>query len=163
MSQLVYFSNASHVFREAEKLYAKVERRIHGVLPDADVRHVGSTAIRGSLTKGDLDVVVRVEQDDFRDADRVLADMFSRNEGSDKTDAFSAFMDSRSSPELGVQLVVAGTEMDTFADWIDRLTSDSKLRASYDALKARFHGKAMNDYRKAKEAFILQNLREQKS
>jgi GrpB-like predicted nucleotidyltransferase (UPF0157 family) len=137
-----------------------IQSRIRAVLPNAEIEHVGSTAIPGSLTKGDLDVLVRVDRSSFQGADRVLAEMFSRNQGSDKTDSFSAFADSSLSPELGVQLVVVGTEFDTFVDWVTKLTSDGQLRASYDELKANFHGKDMIRYREAKANFIAQNLRD---
>lgn len=160
MSRLVHFSNSPELFCAAERLYKEIESRVCEALPHVEVRHVGSTAIYGSLTKGDLDVLVRVEQGRFREADQVLARMFSRNEGSDKTESFSAFTDSSVSPELGVQLVARGTEHDKFTEWLERLESDVELRASYDDLKAEYHGKDMNDYRAAKDEFILRNLRD---
>lgn len=140
-------------------MFAKMASRIRAALPDADVRHIGSTAVPGSLTKGDLDVLVRVSQNDFQAADRVLGAMFDRNTGSVRTDSFSAFMDSSTSPELGVQLVATGTAFDTFVEWVDRLASDRKLRDAYDELKARYQGKDMEDYRRAKKEFISENLR----
>jgi GrpB-like predicted nucleotidyltransferase (UPF0157 family) len=158
MSQPVRFSSSAEIFQAAEQLYSVVERRISAALPNAEIRHVGSTAIYGCLTKGDLDVLVRVDQERFQEADRALSKMFARNEGSDRTDSFSAFADKSASPDLGVQLVVQGSAHDKFTDWIDRLKNDEKLRVSYDDLKARFHGKDMNAYRVAKDEFISRYL-----
>jgi GrpB-like predicted nucleotidyltransferase (UPF0157 family) len=130
MSQPVYFSNSPEIFQAAEQLYSVVERRINAALPNADIRHVGSTAIYGCLTKGDLDVLVRVDQDGFQEADRALSEMFARNEGSDRTESFSAFADASASPDLGVQLVVRGSTHDKFTVWIDRLNNNDELRMS---------------------------------
>jgi GrpB-like predicted nucleotidyltransferase (UPF0157 family) len=161
MSEPVHFSNSQETFQAAERLYEIVRRRISTALPNASIHHVGSTAIRGSLTKGDLDVLVRVSQDSFPEADRALAKMFNRNEGSDRTDSFSAFMDWSVSPDLGVQLVVEGSEHDNFATWVDMLRSNDDLRAAYDDLKAKFHGKDMRAYRAAKDEFFSRILGDQ--
>jgi GrpB-like predicted nucleotidyltransferase (UPF0157 family) len=155
----VHFSNSPEVFEAAERLFSEVASRIREMLPHAEIEHIGSTAVRGSLTKGDLDVLVRVSGDDFRESDCALEAIFRRNEGSDKRETFSAFLDSSTSPELGVQLVVAGTEFDTFSYWVEQLTSDRKLRAAYNDLKARYNGKDMNEYREAKSEFIAKHIR----
>lgn len=159
MTQPVHFSDSPEVFEAAERLFSEVESRIRELLPHAEIEHIGCTAIRGSLTKGDLDVLVRVSSNDFRESDRALQSILTRNEGSDRTETFSAFKDSSTSPELGVQLVVAGTEFDTFSRWVEQLTSDRDLRAAYDDLKARYDGKDMTEYRDAKSEFIAENIR----
>lgn len=158
MTQLVQFSNSPEIFEAADRLFDRVSRKIGAVLPSAEIYHVGATAVPGSLTKGDLDVLVRVSRGDFQEADRALAEMYRRNVGSIRTDTFSAFMDESTSPELGVQLVVGGSELDTFVQWVRRLESDSALRAAYDALKARYHSKPMSEYRDAKSAFIARHM-----
>ncbi len=159
MNQLVHFSDSPVVFEAAARLFGEVESRILEILPHAQIEHIGSTAIRGSLTKGDLDVLVRVSSHDFQESDRALGTIFKRNKGSDRTEAFSAFLDSSTSPKLGVQLVVAGTEFDTFVKWVEQLESDRDLRNAYDDLKARFHGKDMKKYREAKSEFIVKHQR----
>ncbi|WP_334493720.1 GrpB family protein [Bradyrhizobium sp. AZCC 1614] len=47
----------------------------------AEMHHVGATAIPGCLTKGDLDIVIRVDAADFSQVDAQLAERFSRNLG----------------------------------------------------------------------------------
>ncbi|MES5047191.1 GrpB family protein [Rhizobium nepotum] len=59
----------------------------------AEIEHVGATAVPGCLTKGDLDICIRVAATDFDAADRILARSFQRNPGSVRSGAFSAFMD----------------------------------------------------------------------
>jgi GrpB-like predicted nucleotidyltransferase (UPF0157 family) len=50
----------------AEALFEAVTRELEPMLPaSATVLHVGATAVPGCLTKGDLDIVVRVDRGDF--------------------------------------------------------------------------------------------------
>ena len=47
--------------------------RVLGLIPVAEVEHVGSTSIPGALTKGDVDLLVRVHAGEFDAADRLPA------------------------------------------------------------------------------------------
>jgi GrpB-like predicted nucleotidyltransferase (UPF0157 family) len=53
-----------------------------------------------------------------------------------------------------VQLVVLGSRDDHFVAWRDKLLADPTLRLEYDALKLRYDGRSMAEYRTAKSAFI---------
>ena len=75
--------------------------------PEA-ARHVGATAIPGCLTKGDLDIVVRVDPSHFTADEGRLAASFDRNVGSIRTDHFAAFEDEEAHPHLRLQLTVKG-------------------------------------------------------
>lgn len=120
----------------------------------ADIRHIGATAVPGCLTKGDLDIVVRVAAADFAAADVVLAARFARNTGSTHTDTFSAFEDADTSPHLGVQLAVVGSPDDCFHTFAEALKRDPQLLTEYNILKQSFDGQPMDVYRAAKSAFI---------
>lgn len=145
--------------RDAERLFARVESELRAVLPTgADIRHVGATAVLGCLTKGDLDIVVRIEADAFADADRVLAERFARNAGSKRTDTFAAFEEAHAVPHLGIQLTVKGGADDCFHLLTDALNEDPALVDAYNALKMRFNGQPMEAYREAKSAFIREVL-----
>src|SRR5262245_17533537 len=98
-------ASADSAREAAEALFAVVASELISVLPaSAEVLHVGATAVPGCLTKGDLDIVVRVDRMDFAASEALLAKRFSRNVGSIKTDEFAAFEDADRSPHLGVQL-----------------------------------------------------------
>jgi GrpB-like predicted nucleotidyltransferase (UPF0157 family) len=146
------------VFAKAERLYQSIRAELERLLPSAELHHVGSTAVPGTLTKGDLDVVVRVSKGDFAAAEQALAERFERNTGSDRSDEFSAFMDAAADPELGIQLVAIGGVSDVFLAWRDLLLSDAAVRREYDELKSRFEGKSMEAYREAKANFIVGRL-----
>lgn len=159
MAEIVRFSNDDRVFEMADRLYAAVEGKLRRLLREADVRHVGSTAVPGSMTKGDLDVVVRVQSSDFRAAEEVLAQEFDRNAGSERTNEFAAFMDASTVPNLGIQLVAVGGAADTFHVWVEQLLNDPALLQRYDELKLGFEGRNMEAYRSAKTAFIAKHIR----
>ncbi|MCY8940266.1 GrpB family protein, partial [Peribacillus frigoritolerans] len=104
-------------------------------LPEADVQHVGSTAVPNCLTKGDLDIQVRVTTEQFQMAVQTLSALYELNEGSVKTDSFRAFKDDSTVPPLGVQLNVINSEFDFFWKFRDVLLINDKYRKEYDDLK----------------------------
>lgn len=139
----------------ADRAFVRLRDGLAAMLPRASgIEHVGATAVPGCETKGDLDVVVRVAPGDFAAADAALSGMFERNLGSDLTEGFAAFKDDGVRPPLGVQLVVRGAPQDVFVRFRDLLRADPGLVARYNALKRRYDGVDMDDYRAAKSAFI---------
>ena len=143
----------------AEALFATVAAELKAVLPaSAEILHIGATAVPGCLTKGDLDITVRVTQSDFAAADALLAKRFGRNTGSVRTESFTAFEKPDCSPHLGVQLVAKGDELDVFHQFAEALRQDPDLVRRYNELKLRFDGQPMADYRAAKDAFVRRVL-----
>lgn len=122
--------------------------------PSSVIEHVGATAVPGCLTKGDLDICIRVDRQDFAVAEAQLAQSLERNLGSVRSDEFSAFMDDKQHPPLGVQLVAKGSELDFFVRFRDRLRESASLLSTYNDLKRRFAGRDMEAYRHAKADFI---------
>ncbi|MEI3604817.1 GrpB family protein [Pseudogracilibacillus sp. SE30717A] len=83
----VNFYNQRNFKCDAEKTFISQKNLIHELIPNADVQHVGSTAIPHSLTKGDLDIQVRVSEIQFNKAVKALSAMYESNEGSIKTNS----------------------------------------------------------------------------
>ncbi|PGZ90952.1 GrpB family protein [Bacillus sp. AFS029533] len=150
----VSFSNNRLLFEKAEKSFLIQRKLINGLLPEADVQHVGSTAIPNSLTKGDLDIQVRVIPEQFQKAVNELKNVFELNEGSIKTDTFRAFKNDSNDPPLGVQLTIVDSEFDFFWKFRDILLLNDAYRVEYDNLKRKFEGKEMDDYRECKNKFF---------
>lgn len=67
-------------------------------MPGADVLHVGSTVVTHSLTKGDLNIQVRVTPEFFLKEVQILSRFYGLNEGSVKTDCFRAFKEDSTVP-----------------------------------------------------------------
>ncbi len=139
----------------AETLFRMVASELAAVLPpSAEVLHIGATAVPGCLTKGDLDIVIRVDRVDFPAAQALLIGRLSRNGGSVRTDEFAAFEDADRSPHLGVQLTIKGGALDIFHHFVEALRADPALVRRYNDIKQRFRDRPMVDYRAAKDAFI---------
>ena len=150
----VFFSNNNQLYEKAEATFNAHKKIIQELLPDADIQHVGSTAIPNSLTKGDLDIQVRVKQENFSDAVKRLSALYELNEGSVKTDNFRAFKDDSANPSLGVQLTTINSEFDFFWKFREVLLQNGQYRMEYDRLKRAFEGKGMEEYREAKNEFF---------
>lgn len=152
--ELVHFLDNSLFYKNAEKTFLVHKKIIKERLPEADIQHVGSTAIPNSLTKGDLDIQVRVSSGQFLEAVTSLSALYELNKGSIKTDRFRAFKDNSTIPPLGVQLTVIGSEHDFFWKFRDVLLRNDRYRKEYDDLKRKYEGKFMDEYRKAKNDFF---------
>lgn len=137
-----------------EALYASLVGRLQPKLPQADIQHIGATAIPGCLTKGDLDLVVRVPEECFHHADDVLGSMFARNTGSVRSESFAAFEIENSEPHVGIQLVAINSSFDFFPHFRDALRQSPELVGAYNNLKKRYNGAPMQSYRDAKNDFV---------
>ena len=86
--------------------------------------------------------------------DAVLATRFARNEGSIRSEHFSAFEDGSTDPHLGIQLTVIDGPEDFFHLFVEALRRSPDLVSEYNALKRRYDGREMAVYRVAKDAFV---------
>lgn len=159
IAEVVRFVSESEVRARAALLFEQQARVLRTLLPGADLQHVGSTAVPGSLTKGDVDLQVRVDASMFAAADACLAAHYDRNVGSIHTDEFSPFKDDSTDPPLGIQLTVIGSRFDFFWKLRDLFLARPELREAYDALKRAHEGRPMTEYRAAKEQFFAPLLR----
>lgn len=150
----VSFYKQVGVNSDIENTFNIQKERIEKVIPDAEIHHVGSSAIPNSLTKGDLDIQVRVSPKSFLIAVEELSKLYEPNEGSIKTNEFRAFKDDTTEPPVGIQLTVFNSEFDFFWKFRDILLQNDKYRNEYDNLKRKFEGKEMDKYREAKNEFF---------
>ncbi len=123
-------------------------------MPGSDIQHVGSTAIPGCLTKGDIDIQVRVRCEDFAAAKAALQGHYKILPGGfSESDAVS-FKDDSTNPPLGVHLTVIGGSSDIQWKFREVLLARKDLRTAYDDIKSKFQGKDMEDYRIDKNKFF---------
>jgi GrpB-like predicted nucleotidyltransferase (UPF0157 family) len=130
--------------------------RIEASVPGAEVEHIGSTAVPGALTKGDLDLLVRVPQEEFERAAATLAETYTIHQPENWTTVFASF---KEVPEgevpVGIQLVLAGgMDERLFRAWRDRLSADPVLLERYNALKRSLRDADPDAYIGAKAHFI---------
>ena len=144
----------------ADRLFEEVKQELHDFLSvPVEIEHIGATAVPDCLTKGDLDVVVRVQREDFQAVEAAFAARYEPNPGSTRTEEFAAFEDETRRPHLGLQLTAKGGAFDIFHHFVDALRANPELVMEYNALKLAHDGQPMDRYRAAKDAFIDQVLR----
>ncbi|XOV83657.1 MAG: GrpB family protein [bacterium] len=155
MSEIVRFQELGAIEEEIGSLYSVIETKLSTLIPFASIDHIGSTSIPGSVTKGDLDIGLSVPETKFREALSLLDSQYSRNTASLSTDQYQPFIASHGSQEVAIQLFVGGTIFEKrFLFWRDELIKNPGLLSRYNALKLKYEGKAMTEYRDAKSQFI---------
>lgn len=147
------------------KVAAAIERhtgQLAQLLPDSEVEHIGATAVPGALTKGDVDLLVRVPPERFEGAVQVLRSYCAPHYPEDWTPTLASF---KEQPEVelpvGIQLVIADSADDRlFVRWRELLRKDPDLLARYNEFKSAHAGENYAEYTKAKGQFIEQVLGE---
>ncbi|HEY2729554.1 MAG TPA: GrpB family protein [Polyangia bacterium] len=158
-SGAVEFVDESNIRAAVRAVFEDLRLQLAALLPDAAIEHIGATAVPGAVTKGDLDVCVLVDQGGFAEADRLLAERFARNVGSDHTESLSSFSDGSKAVPVGIQLVARGGPEDFFVRWRDLLRDSPRVLEAYNALKRQWHGRSHESYRIEKSKLIERALR----
>ncbi|AKU92133.1 metal-dependent phosphohydrolase [Vulgatibacter incomptus] len=154
----MHFLPWEQVSEAAERAFERHATRIRAAIPDAILEHVGSTSIPGAITKGDMDLQVRVDPERFAAAEAALAKLYPRNTGSTRTESFAAF-EEKGQPDVGIQLTAIGGPFDFFHELRDRLRGDVVAFEAYQGLKTLYEGAPMASWRAAKERFFEALLR----
>ena len=58
----------SELLEQIDCVFNWLENAVSTVLPDASIEHIGSSAVPGSLTKGDVDIMVLVDETEIMNA-----------------------------------------------------------------------------------------------
>lgn len=154
VEERVYFAPEQKFHEKALHRFEQVKRKLEMLIPGSDIQHVGSTAVPGSLTKGDLDIQVRVGAMQYAQARQRLCEVYSVNNGGFATSDAISFEDYNSDPSTGIHLTVVGGSCDLQWKFRDMLIASASLRREYDELKRQFEGKSMTEYRNAKAGFV---------
>ncbi len=146
-----------HELRQAVgQAFERHRALIAAALPNAEIEHIGATAVVGAWTKGDLDLLVRVSAADFAVATERLRSLYEVNQPENWSAAFASFRDvAEEKVPVGVQLVVAKSADDgLLVSWRDRLASDRELLERYNAFKQGQAEASPSAYSAAKAKFI---------
>ena len=161
----MHFVHQADIRQAADSAAAEHRRRILARLPGAEIHHVGATSVPGALTKGDVDLAVRVDPPEFLTSSVELGCLYAVHQPENWTATYASFSDPEAAdPPVGVQLVVRESADDLlFVALRDLLRSDPELLAAYNDLKREHEGATHDDYTDAKERFwepVLARLRE---
>ncbi len=150
-----YEEYSSHV----EVLFTKLSRELRLVLPEARIEHMGSSSIPGSISKGDLDVFVGVDQVNFNDAlEEIKRIGFVEKIGTFRSNELCMLVTTKYDYDVAVQLVSNGSEFENFLRFRNILRSSTDLVKKYNAVKLLAENLDENEYRKNKSDFIVHVL-----
>ncbi|KKD00735.1 GrpB family protein [Photobacterium halotolerans] len=123
------------------------------LLPTARVEHVGSSSIPGTISKGDLDILVGVEAHELEASVRVLLTLgFQEKKNTLRTRELC--MLESTSEDVAFQVVAIGSEFECFLGFRDRLRAFPDLVIQYNELKKSCEGLSHDEYREKKSTFI---------
>jgi len=148
----VSFVNEQEIREKIVNLFQTEKEKLQKLLPNSNIEHVGGTSVPNSMTKGDLDINIRVSEENFNDSIECLKKIYQINQPNNWTDGFASFKDDNI--DLGVQLTVNDSADDLFVKQRDFLKSHPGKVLELNKVKLFFEGKSMDEYRKAKGEFF---------
>lgn len=145
--------------QDLESLFLSVRESVLAACPDAQVEHVGSSAIRGAISKGDLDVCVLVAPALHSHAVAALqASGYVIKVDTLRTPELCMLASPAHDYDVALQVVAAGSRFEFFMHFRDALCRDPALVKEYNALKLQYCDRPPNEYRDAKAQFIASVL-----
>lgn len=146
---------AEELLPRARAILALERRRLRRELPGAELALTGSTSLPGMLTRGDVDLHLRVRPEDFDRAVRMLGATHTPVHGEIWTSGFATFETSRHELPTGIAVTAIGDEHDTlFRRTWARLASDPELVDAYNAVKLAHDNADDAAYIAAKRRFL---------
>lgn len=140
---------------QVRAILPRLAEQIAAVLPGVEVHHIGATAIPGALTKGDLDVVLRVDHEQFQAAVAALRTRFDVRQPENWDATFASFgTDTAFDLPVGVQLVIKDSEADFFLTTRDYLIAHPSALADYNQAKRDHANQGANAYWAAKDRVL---------
>src|SRR5207302_11291643 len=118
-----------------DEIVAEVANELRALLPDCDVEHIGATALPDGVTKGDVDVNIRVTASNFERAIELLTAQFAVAQPQNWTPTYASFSDADRALPLGLQVTVIGSPDDFLVKLRDLMLSDPSLRRDYNRCK----------------------------
>ncbi len=136
-------------------IYKDVKARVFEVLPDCEIEHIGSSAIVGAISKGDLDILVKVDHAQLEaSVQKVQSLGFEIKQGTLRTDSLCMLVTNEFAEDVAIQVIARGSKFENFVKFRDRLNGDPGLVEQYNNLKNESVGLSEEDYRKKKSVFI---------
>ena len=149
------FFHPKNYLKQATDAFILIKKKIKYALPTAKIEHIGSSAIFGALSKGDLDVFVGVSSEEFENSLKKLEGLgFKIKKGTLRTSSLCMFETFDYKIDVGIQLVELGSEFENFLTFRDLMNSNPSLVAKYNRLKEKSVRLKPDDYRKIKSQFI---------
>lgn len=147
---------------KTDRTFKKLHQSLKQALPHAEIEHIGSSAIPGTLSKADLDVFVGVPKQDHLLSIEILKGLgFTEKLDTYRSDELCMLVSTPPSYELReirIQVVALGSVHENFRTFRDSLIGNPSLVEDYNNLKLKYSKGSPNEYRKEKSSFIQKVL-----
>ncbi len=145
---------AADIREEALAVLEAERERLARLVPTGELSLTGASSVPGALTRGDVDLHLRVRAQDFRAAVAVLADVYAVVHPEIWTSTLATFAVDAPIP-AGVAVTPIGSEHDLrFTRAWSLLASRPELLRAYNEMKLAHAGRPVADYEAAKSAFF---------
>lgn len=152
---LMKFATPAEYQNRNLQMYSKLRLEIAGRLPNSRVEHIGSSAIPGAYSKGDLDIFVGVPKSDIGVAIRELQELgFKEKLDTLRTSELCMLAYADAQFDVAAQVVANGSEFEHFLKFRDLLSSSPSILKDYNALKLSCRKLSKKEYREKKSKFI---------
>lgn len=139
--------------------FQDVRTVISALVPEGRVEHIGSSAIPGAVSKGDLDICLIVPLCTHAGiVSRLIAQGYQEQQDTLRTPELCMLNSPASAAEHAIQLVASGSEFENFLQFRDALLANPALVEQYNAVKSQSSHLGAGSYRAAKSAFIAMVL-----
>ena len=141
-------------------LFELLSKELRSILPNARIEHIGSSAIPGSISKGDLDICVGVEHSFFNQALLLIKNIdFNEKKGTFRSEELCMLVTDKFNYDVAVQLVSNGSEFEDFLVFRNKLRTDENLVKEYNQTKLLAQSLSDSEYREEKNKFIEKVLK----
>ncbi|MEK8047883.1 GrpB family protein [Ideonella margarita] len=129
------------------------------LLPGCRIEHVGSSAIPGVVSKGDIDVCVLVPAQQHQPTVAALERVgYVAKRDTLRTPELCMMLSPRGDVDLALQVVAEGSRFEFFMRFRDALRASPALVKAYNEVKQSAACLSAEEYRAAKSAFIASVL-----
>jgi GrpB-like predicted nucleotidyltransferase (UPF0157 family)/GNAT superfamily N-acetyltransferase len=146
--------SVDEIAHDVERVLRNLRGELQALVPGVEVEHIGATATPEGVTKGDVDVNLRVAPDQFDHAVAALSTRFDIAQSQNWTATYASFSGTRRGVPLGIQVTVVGSDDDFLVDLRDLMRNDPALREQYDAIKRDNAPRGRDAYWRAKSEFL---------
>jgi len=143
----------------AAQVFDELAREVRRLIPGCRVEHVGSSAIQGAISKGDIDVCVVVPGSQHPSAITVLEQAgYVVKCDTLRTPELCMLLSPHASIDTALQVIAEGSKFEFFMRFRDALLASPNLVKRYNEIKRNAAGLSDEEYRHAKSAFIASVL-----
>ena len=144
---------------KANEIFHTVREQIKDILPRARVEHVGSSAVPGCISKGDLDIFVGVDALEFQEVLKKLMKIgFTEKKDTLRTNSLCMMVTNQFDWDVAIQVVENGTDWENFIHFRDILIANNEINQKYNDLKNACVTNNAKEYRQKKSMFIYEVL-----